>query len=172
MKTLKRPLVSLLTIGVSFSAQAVKLSDYKPFEYKVIFTNPVCKSHSYPEKVKTTTEVRLQKERKMPTVNQQTVDTTKEGLTIHTESQKWINDPKTEEFYVLPVFSKKTLARELCKAVEERNVKIIVIDQKNKEKETRNATANFFLSATRKTSTAKSANKPKIYYRGHTGREK
>lgn len=37
----------ILFIAIQSDSYAIKLRDYKPYKYEVIFTNPVCKSYPY-----------------------------------------------------------------------------------------------------------------------------
>ena len=43
--------ISLVLLGVISQAFGLSLSDYSPYEYKVLFTNPECKLYEYEEPV-------------------------------------------------------------------------------------------------------------------------
>ena len=42
-----KKITALLLCSLSVNSWAVKLSDYKPFKFEPLFTNPVCETYSY-----------------------------------------------------------------------------------------------------------------------------
>jgi hypothetical protein len=44
---MKLSLAVFASLGILSSAHAVKLSDYKPFAFEALFTNPVCETYAY-----------------------------------------------------------------------------------------------------------------------------
>lgn len=115
---------------------ALKLSDYTPYEYKVVFTNPLCEQYQYEEPVYANDGTLLSAKPK--NVYCKKSDFEKNALredTPHAELIKLINDKSvTSLFLAYLSFSNDEIAEELCEAVK-RNVAVtFIIDSKNENR--------------------------------------
>jgi hypothetical protein len=97
--------------------------------YEVLFTNPTCKLYEYAEPVMSVSGEEL-------TAKPKDAYCTKEDRAASaarpTSPQyrllEWINDPDTREiFFTYLSFSNSTVRKELCKAIQERNVKVTFV---------------------------------------------
>lgn len=125
--------LTLSTLLVA-NAFAVKLTDYTPFEYKVSFTNPICKKYYYEDEVESFNgdKIRHKPENVYCTYQDKTVSEAQEnGPTANL--LEWIEDEDTTEIFMAYLsFSSSTIYKALCKAVEERGLKVtLVYDSKN-----------------------------------------
>ncbi len=111
------------------------LSQYVPHKYEVLFTDPKCGVYKYKDDVtvKSQSGQKLtQKPENVYCKNQ--YDLKRSGDQLTSPQNKlitWINDPKTTEvFFTYFSFSNKAVKNALCKAAQERNLKIkFVLDK-------------------------------------------
>lgn len=97
--------------------------------YEVLFTNPVCQKRAYSGEVLSNAGARLAN--KPENVFCTSADSEPSGAR-DTSPQKrlvdWIRDPQTKEiFFAYLSFSNGLVARELCAAIKERNVKVTMV---------------------------------------------
>lgn len=125
---MKNTFLGLTLALVSLPALAVKLSDYKPFVFEPLFTNPVCATYNY--------------DRPMITENGGTVTSKPKNVYCKGSDEsasvarstapqyrlkEWISSPETKELYLAYLsFSSKNIAKSLCDAVA-RGVKITMV---------------------------------------------
>lgn len=134
-------------------------------EYTVLFTNPVCRKYAYPgdQEILSNTGERLT--HKPENVFCAPSDAAASGARESSPQKKlidWIKDPETKEiFFTYLSFSNKTVAAELCKAVQERNVKITMV----LDRETSLDAANQVLAC--QPGNGDEALKPRLELRGH-----
>jgi hypothetical protein len=123
-----KKITALLLCSLSANSWAVKLSDYKPFKFEPLFTNPVCETYSY--------------DRPLITVNGSTVSSkpknvyckpTDEAASVSRQNSpqyrivEWVSDKDTKELYLAYLsFSSKNVATALCSAVG-RGVKLSIV---------------------------------------------
>jgi HKD family nuclease len=123
-----KKITALLLCTLSANSWAVKLSDYKPFKFEPLFTNPVCETYSY--------------DRPLITVNGSTVTSkpknvyckpSDEAASVSRENSpqyrivEWVSDKDTKELYLAYLsFSSKNVANALCSAVG-RGVKLSIV---------------------------------------------
>jgi hypothetical protein len=113
-------------------AQSKKLSDYQPFEYEVRFTNPLCAIYRYPEPVQSASgDTLTQMPRNVFCSSQDEEASSQQDASPMRKLLEWIRDPNTHEiFFAALSFSNDTLRDELCRAIEERGVKLrFVLDR-------------------------------------------
>jgi hypothetical protein len=118
----------VLTLGVSANTYAVKLSEYRPYKFEVLFTNPVCATYSYDQVL--TTESGKTIISKPDDVYCKPSDEAA-SVARNTSPQyriiEWISDPKTKEVSLAYLsFSSKNVVKALCSAVA-RGVKISIV---------------------------------------------
>jgi hypothetical protein len=134
-------------------------------EYTVLFTNPVCKKYSYPKG----TKVLSNGGRELTEKPQNVYCTPSDGAASadrDSSPQKklieWIRDEETKEiFFAYLSFSNRVVAAELCKAIQERNVKVTMV----LDRETELAAANSVLAC--KPGSGDPAANPRLELRGH-----
>lgn len=167
----------ILLLFISSSALAVNISDYPFFDYKVIFTNPICKAYAYEEIVYAnngdilrTKPENVYCKRSDKEFNYKRKDTPNFYL------QELIGDTNvTEMFLTYLSFSDAKVSQALCNAIENRNLKVtFIIDSKNSTG-TRSRSAmkrfNEVAKCRAKDSTlssGESANIPQMVVRGNT----
>lgn len=132
---MKQLVLSLLTLVLTSSVFAAKLSEMKPFKYEVLFTNPVCATYSYDRAVITQSGKTLSQ--KPQNVYCKPADEDKSVGRPNAPQYRiieWINDKNTKELFLAYLsFSSKNVSAALCEAAK-RSVKItIVLDQDPKE---------------------------------------
>ncbi len=110
------------------TAQAAKLSEMKPFNYEVLFTNPVCETYKYDRAVITTSGKTLSQ--KPQDVYCKPADEAKSVVRKNSPQYRiveWISDKNTKEiFFAYLSFSSKNVSEALCEAAK-RDVKITII---------------------------------------------
>lgn len=124
---MKKTSALLLSI-LSLNSWAAKLSDYKPFEFEPLFTNPVCATYSYDKVVIAENGKTL--ESKPKNVYCKPAD---EAASVARKNApqyrlvEWISDTNTKELYLAYLsFSSKNVVKALCSAVE-RGVKVSMV---------------------------------------------
>ena len=118
------------------------ITEITPFKYDVVFTNPKCKKHFYDKPLINSygQEVHFKKEGAYCTPSDNSTLNKQKG-TPHEKIIEWMKDPSTQEAFMTYLsFSKTSVIKELCKAIEKRNLKLtILVDEKNREDEKRMA---------------------------------
>jgi hypothetical protein len=134
-------------------------------EYTVLFTNPVCKKYSYPADQEVLSNAGERLTHKPENVFCAPSDADASGARESSPQKKlldWIKDSETKEiFFTYLSFSNKVVAAELCKAVQERNVKITMV----LDRETDLAAANQVLAC--QPGNGDASLKPRLELRGH-----
>ena len=114
--------------SINFVAeQKVFLKSYQPYQYEVLFTDPVCGPYFYKNQVKSVSGQML-KQKPINTFCIKDNDLQKSGVR-HLSPQKriidWIEDKETKEvFFTYLTFSNKAVLDALCSAAKTRNVKV------------------------------------------------
>ena len=130
-------LFRLLLLLLPLNSFAISIKDYTPFKYEVLFTNPICKKYFYEAPILNLLgeEVLNKKENAYCTpTDARTVN--KQQGTPHEKILKWIKDPETKEIFMAYLsFSKSSVIRSLCSAIEKRNVKLTLIVDKNNDEQ-------------------------------------
>jgi hypothetical protein len=100
-------------------------------EYTVLFTNPVCKKYAYAEDqnvVSNAGEKLTQKPENVFCTSSDGPTSAARDSSPQKKLQEWIGDPETKEiFFAYLSFSNRVIAGELCKAIQERNVKLTMV---------------------------------------------
>src|SRR5665648_565355 len=119
-----RVLLLLLSL-VSGKSWAVKLSDYSPYSFEVLFTNPVCQTYKYESPVYSESGVLLNS--KPDDVYCKTSD---ENTSVYRKNApqlrliEWITAKETKEIYVAFLsFSNTNVVKAMCSALK-KGVKI------------------------------------------------
>lgn len=119
---------ALLLCIVSANSWAVKLSDYKPFKFEPLFTNPVCETYSYDRPL--VTEGGKTVSAKPKNVYCKPSD---ESASVSRASSpqyrivEWVSDKDTKELYLAYLsFSSKNVTTALCSAVK-KGVKVSIV---------------------------------------------
>ena len=116
---MKKTCVLLLSL-ISINTWAIKLSDYSPFEYEPLFTNPVCENYKYDRPVFTVSGKNLIG--KPQNVYCKPSD---EAASVSRKNSpqyrivEWVSDKNTKELYMAYLsFSAKNVVNALCSAVK------------------------------------------------------
>jgi hypothetical protein len=124
---MKKTFVILLCL-TSFNSWAIKLSDYNPFKFEPLFTNPVCETYSYDRPV--ITESGNTVASKPKNVYCKPAD---EAASVSRSNSpqfrivEWVSDKETKEIYMAYLsFSSKNVVKALCSAVG-RGVKLSMV---------------------------------------------
>lgn len=166
-------LISLLFITLlSTSALAVSLKDYTPFEYEVLFTNPVCKQYYYNQDVVSNRGDELSSKTKDAYCKSS--DSSKSRArknSPHRRLKDWIRSPKTKEIFMAYLsFSNGDIQKELCNAIRYRNVKVtFVIDSNNESDDNRMIQLRRLSKCRPKNVSDEEANLPEVYTSGNKG---
>ncbi|MCO4795406.1 MAG: hypothetical protein KC493_16925 [Bacteriovoracaceae bacterium] len=159
----------LVLFAYSAISGATSLKDYTPYNYEVLFTNPVCKTYTYDGDVESNGGELLYSKPKGAYCKSS--DSRASGNRHNAPQRRlidWIRSSETKNIFLSYLsFSNRTIAKELCKAVEKRDVKItLVFDSNNEADAGRMATANFLGRCKNKDT----GNSPYIVTRGnHSG---
>ena len=121
---------------INISAHAKKLSEYTPYNYDVLFTNPDCKEHFYEAPIISVKgNLIFNKPKNAYCRPEENTVVQKQKHTPFYKIKEWIRDPETKEIFMAYLsFSKKAIRDELCKAIEERGLKLTLIVDKNNKK--------------------------------------
>lgn len=125
---MKKLSLFVLMLGVSANTYAVKLSDYRPYKFEVLFTNPVCATYNYDQVL--TTESGKTITSKPDDVYCKPAD--EAASVARTDSPQyriieWISDAKTKEVSLAYLsFSSKNVVKALCSAIA-RGVKVSIV---------------------------------------------
>lgn len=132
---------SLILVGLlsSFTAQATRLSEIRPFEYEVLFTNPECKTYYYERPLVTNTgnEVRS-KTRNAYCKSSDASRSQNRADSPHSRFIDWISDKNTKSIFMSYLsFSKSSITKELCYAIKRGVSLTMIIDSNNDGDENR-----------------------------------
>lgn len=131
--------LSLLVLGlISFNAWSVKLSDYRPYKFEVLFTNPDCQTYAYEGPMITGSG---------NTINSKPDDVyckaSDENSTVKRKNSpqyrlnEWITASDTKEIYAAYLsFSSKNIVTAMCRALK-KGAKITLILDGGSDGETR-----------------------------------
>jgi hypothetical protein len=125
----------LFALFFSLNAFAVKLKDYDFYNYKVLFTNPVCKQYKYDTQVKAIDGTLLIAKPKNAYCKKGDY---KRNLgradSPHTHIIDLINNPENKEiFFTFLSFSDDLVREAICENIQSRGLKVsFIIDSKNK----------------------------------------
>lgn len=164
--------VLIASLFLSASAYGISLKDYTPYNYEVLFTNPVCKQYNYDQDV-------------VSHNGDQLLSKTKDAYCKSSDSSKsrarknsphkrlidWIKNKKTKEIFLAYLsFSNGSIQKELCNAIKYRNVKVtLVIDSNNEADDNRMAMARRLEKCRPKNVSHDEANIPEVYTSGNKG---
>lgn len=120
--------VLVVCLAFSLPAWAVKLSDYKPFVFEALFTNPVCETYSYDRPVVTNSGKTVSaKPDDVYCKNSDEATSVGRRNAPQFRLKQWIEDPSTKELKLAYLsFSSKNIATSLCTAAK-RGVKITMV---------------------------------------------
>jgi len=134
-------------------------------EYRVLFTNPVCKKYAYGPDQNVTSEGGEKLLAKPENVFCSHFDSAVSGNRPESpqfQLLEWIKDPATTEiFFTYLSYSNSAVTKELCKAISERDVKVTFIIDSSSDR----AKADELLACKSKTA----ENAPRFEMRGHEG---
>lgn len=134
-------------------------------EYTVLFTNPLCQRVDYPAGTPVFSNAGAPLASKPENVYCKASDSAASAARPESPQQKlleWIRDPETKEiFFAYLSFSNKVVGAEICKAVQERNVKVTFV----LDRETDLGAANTLLACRPGNGDASLA--PRLELRGH-----
>jgi hypothetical protein len=174
MSTHTRPSLILLALTLSVSSWAKNLTESRYFNYEVLFTNPDCKTYSYDAPLIAQSGKDITS--KTPGAYCKSSDSRRSGQRAnspHKRLLEWIGNKDTKEIFMSYLsFSKNSVAKALCAAIQERNVKVtLIVDQNNEADPHRMAKARFVSRCRPKNLEANEfAMLPKLVTRGGTGR--
>lgn len=155
----------LILALLSSTAQAGRLADTPGFEYDLRFTNPLCEEYRYEEPIKSASGGTLiAKPKNAYCKPSDFVASATRPESPQYKLIQWIRDPSTREiFFAYLSFSNSGVAKELCAAISERNVKVrfIIDDTSEREK------ADQIMACRPKS--GKSEDAPELHIRGHQG---
>ncbi len=130
---------SISKIGLFFAlfltqsvTNAARMQDYRPYDYDVRFTNPICETYRYAQPVISKDGQLIYEKPKNAFCKP--ADAANNLNRTGTPSEKlleWIGQEKTKEIFMTYLsFSSQPITQALCAAMTQRNVKVkIVIDQ-------------------------------------------
>jgi len=100
-------------------------------EYSVLFTNPLCKRYDYAATQEVLSNAGERLQHKPENVFCTSSDSAASAARDSSPQKKlldWISDPQTTEiFFAYLSFSNKVVGAEICKAIQERNVKVTFV---------------------------------------------
>ncbi len=155
-----KKLLAVLTMLGAMDSEAVKLTDYSPYKFEVLFTNPVCETYKYDRPVIANSGKTLsQKPQNVyckPADEERSVS---RSISPEYRLKEWILSKETKEIYLAYLsFSNNEIRDGLCVAAKN-GVKLkIVLDGDEQTDTNKNAE-----------SLKKCGTKVEVYYRGETG---
>ena len=155
-----KKLLAVLSIFGSMNSEAVKLSEYSPFKFEVLFTNPVCATYKYDRPVIANSGKTLtQKPQNVYCKPADEDASVSRPNSPEYRLKEWIKDKGTKEIYLAYLsFSNTEIRDGLCDAAKA-GVKLkIVLDGDEKTDTNKNAEA-----------LKNCGEKVEVYYRGETG---
>lgn len=162
---LKTVIISIIFIT---NAYAIKLSDYTPYDYKALFTNPICKNYYYDnDLVMQNNEITNQKNKNAYCKKSDTRASENREESPHFQLLKLIENENLDEIFMAYLsFSKSSIAKALCSAVKYKGIKLtVIIDKNNEDDPSRMATVNQLSSCY-----SRNGGKVDIQTRGGEGR--
>ncbi|MBA2403154.1 MAG: hypothetical protein H0V66_00160 [Bdellovibrionales bacterium] len=119
---------ALLLCILSANSWAVKLSDYKPFKFEPLFTNPVCETYAYDRPLLTeggkTVTAKPKNVYCKPSDESASVS---RATSPQYRIVEWVSDKATKELYLAYLsFSSKNVVASLCEAVK-KGVKVSIV---------------------------------------------
>lgn len=125
---MKNTFLGLTMAFVSVPALAVKLTDYKPFAFEALFTNPVCATYNYDRPVTTESgKTVTAKPKNVYCKQSDEAASVARSTAPQYRLKEWISSPDTKELYLSYLsFSNKNIAKALCDAVS-RGVKLTMV---------------------------------------------
>ena len=134
-------------------------------EYSVLFTNPLCKKYSYRENDQVISNAGaplMNKPEGAYCTQSDSVPSAARESSPQNKLISWINDPETKEiFFAYLSYSNKVVGAEICKAIQERNVKVTFV----LDRETDLGAANTLLAC--QPGNGDPNLKPRMELRGH-----
>ncbi len=126
----------VLSIISSTVVFAVSLSDYKPFEYKVSFTNPVCDAYEYDKPIKSQSGDLLKSVPKNVYCKRGDKKASAERPNSPLRNLlEWINDDETKEVFLAYLsYSSSDVKNALCDAMKDRGLKVTLVYDSNNDK--------------------------------------
>jgi hypothetical protein len=160
---MKNIFFAIMSMLLSISASATQLRDYTPYEYDVRFTNPICKEYFYQAPVQSRAgETLVTKPRNAYCTLSDAATSQVQELAPMTKLLEWIRDPNTNEiFFTFLSYSSEIVTDELCKAIQERDVKVTFVLDRGAILDT----ANRLVACQAKTP----SRNPRMIIRGGTG---
>lgn len=165
-----------LIIGLLLASQAtiaISIKDYSPYDYKIFFTNPICKKYKYDEVVYSNDGSYLSAKPKNTYCKKTDMAANvKRASSPHYQLLKLIADKDVNEMFLTYLsFSNSAIADALCSAIETRNLKVtFIIDSKNMERESgRRQLDKVAACRPQKLADGEIANIPDTMFRGNKG---
>ncbi len=125
---MKNTLLGLTLAVIALPAMGAKLSDYKPYSFEPLFTNPVCATYSYDRPVVTENGNTVTAKPKNVYCKQaDEAASVARSTAPQYRLKEWISSPDTKELYLAYLsFSSQNMVKALCAAVG-RGVKITMV---------------------------------------------
>lgn len=171
-KAMRSNILLLVLVFITFNANAKSITEFTPFKYDVLFTNPVCKTYYYDENVVSNDGEKLKSKTKDAYCKSSDSSKSRAQKTSpHRKLKEWIKDSKTKEIFLAYLsFSNGDIQKELCNAIKYRNVKVtLVIDSNNEEDASRMHQARALEKCRPKNTNGEEPNYPEVYTSGNTG---
>lgn len=151
-------------LALSSVAHAKKLSEYRPYSFEVLFTNPTCAEHRYPTPVTANDGTTLvAKPKNVYCKKSDAAVATRSPMSPEFRLIEWISAATTKELFVAYLsFSNDNVGNALCEAAR-RGVKIDIVLDMNPEEEARGETNRLAESIKR------CGDKVRVMYRGQRG---
>lgn len=120
----------LLLCMLSANSWAVKLSDYKPYKFEPLFTNPVCETYSYDRPVISTNGTTItSKPKNVYCKPSDEAASVSRANSPQYRIVEWVSDKDTKELYLAYLsFSSRNVTAALCSAVKKGVRVSIVLD--------------------------------------------
>ncbi len=130
-------LVSGLSLGVFIPniSWAVKLSDYTPYSYEVLFTNPKCATYSYENPIPTQGggEIKSKTQNAYCKSSDTEISRSQPG-SPHRRLMELLKDEKTKEIFLSSfTFSNSDLADALCEGIKLRALRVTMVLGKSED---------------------------------------
>ncbi|MFZ4713230.1 MAG: phospholipase D-like domain-containing protein [Bacteriovoracaceae bacterium] len=165
-----KQLLCLALFSFSLFSHAAKLSDFKPYKYEVLFTNPVCKEYKYETPIAANNGDMLYAKPK--DVYCKTSDMKTSAARENSPQfrlTEWIRGASTKEIFMAYLsFSNNSIAAELCNAVK-RGVKLSIILDNGAGGETGEPAENQTAEGLKNCAKGPTAGQIDIQYRGNEG---
>lgn len=132
-----KSLFLLFVFVLAIPGYAIKLSDYRPFDYQVAFTNPICRNYSYkaPLEREGGGELIYARPKDVYCKSRDKKASLKRPDSPLSLLLSWIEHEQTQEIFMSYLsYSSSRVATALCTAMRERGVKVHLIYDSNNEK--------------------------------------